>query len=466
MSDADPGDQPGGESGDESAASGGPSSEPGAPESTQGPVPHGSTSMDPERAVSAEQIQELDEAIPTISDVVGENQLPKWFWRAVVGIAFAVAVFLAIRGVLEKLTGLLGLIGTALFLAFAMEPAVNWLAKRGWKRGRATLFCFFMVFGVGGVFGWLMVDLVVSQVTELVDRAPGYINDATRWVNDTFGTEITSTELNDTIRKYQDNLASIAADAGGRVLTLTGTAVGAIFKMFTVFLFSYYMISQGPEMRRNACSLLPRKRQQVVLRLWELAVDKTGGWVYSRLLLAAIGAMTAWVVFAVLGLPSPLALALWFGLTSQFIPVLGTYLGGSLPVLIALTSHPIDALWVLGWVIIYQQIENYVLAPRITAHTMDLHPAVAFGAALAGASLFGPLGAVLALPAAAVIQAFVSTYLDRHEVVESELTKLDEVSAPTSGGWRSALGRMFGSRSAKHESEDRPKGQSKDQGPS
>lgn len=384
----------------------------------------------------------IDEAVPSIEDVVGVQPLPRWFWRAIVGIAFSIAVFMALRGVLEKLTGLIGLLFTSLFLAFAMEPAVNWLAKRGWKRGRATLMCFFVVFGLGGLFSWLMVDLVVGQVTQLVEDAPTYIDDATSWVNDTFGTEITSDELNQTISNYQDDLTSFAADAGGRVLTLTGTAVGVIFQMFTVFLFSYYMISQGPQMRRNACSLLPPQRQQVVLRLWELAVDKTGGWVYSRLLLAIIGGVTSWVVFAILGLPSPLALALWFGLTSQFIPVLGTYLGGSLPVLIALVNSPIDALWVLAWMIIYQQIENYLLAPRITAHTMDLHPAVAFGAALAGASLFGPLGAVLALPVSAVIQAFVSTYLDRHEVVESELTKLDEEQAAVpEAPWRRAVRR-------------------------
>lgn len=408
------------------------------PPTGEQPVAGGSTA-----AHRVELESDLTAAVPSIGDVVGDAQLPRWFWRAVLGIAFSVAAFMALRGILGKLTGLLGLIGTSLFLAFAMEPAVNWLANRGWRRGRATLFCFFLVFGVGGLFSYLMVDLVVDQVTELVEKAPGYISDATEWVNDTFGTEITPDELNQTIRDYQDDLTGIAADAGGRVLTLTGTAVGVIFQMFTVMLFSYYMISQGPQMRRNACSLLPPQRQQLVLRLWELAVDKTGGWVYSRLLLAGIGALTSWIVFQVLGLPSPVALALWFGLTSQFIPVLGTYLGGSLPVLIALISSPVDALWVLVWMIVYQQIENYLLAPRITAHTMDLHPAVAFGAALAGASLFGPLGAVLALPAAAVIQAFVSTYLHRHEVVESELTRLDEPE-PVRGesAWRRAMRRF------------------------
>lgn len=359
-----------------------------------------------------------------VNDLLGRTQLPRWFWRAVIAIGFSVAIFLITKGIVERLESLIRVLVISLFMSFALEPVVNRLAKRGWKRGRATLVCFVVVFGLGGLFVGVMVSLVVNQTSDLVKKAPGYVDEATSWVNDNFHTEITSDELNKTIRKYQDDLTSLAADLGGRVLTVTGAAVGVVFEAFTVFLFSYYMIAQGPLLRRNLCSLLPERRQAMVLQLWELSVDKTGGWVYSRLLLAAVSSVCSWVVFMIIGVPSPLALALWMGLVSQFIPVVGTYLGGVVPVLVALMGHPLDAVWVLIWIVAYQQIENYLLSPRITAHTMDLHPAVAFGAALAGASIFGAVGAVLALPAAAVIQAFVSSYLNRHEVIESELTSI------------------------------------------
>jgi predicted PurR-regulated permease PerM len=108
---------------------------------------------------------------------------------------------------------------------------------------------------------------------------------------------------------------------------------------------------------------------------------------------------------------------------SQFIPTIGTYIAGALPVLIALIDEPVDALWVLLVIVVYQQVENYLLAPPIQAETMDIHPAVAFGGVIAGASILGPIGALLALPAAATLQAFVSTYVQRHEVVESHLTR-------------------------------------------
>ncbi len=369
----------------------------------------------------------LDEAPMTIGALMGEKQLPSWFWRAVIAIGFSVLVFIGLRSTIEKLTSLLGILFISLFLSFAIEPAVNHLADRGWRRGRATIACFVLLFGVGGVFLTVMVSLVVTQVADLVEQAPTYITDATEWANDTFGTEITSTELNTAVRDYQDDITAVATDVGGRVVSLTGSLLGLVFQGFTIALFSYYMIAQGPQMRRGVCSLLPPRRQQMVLRLWELAIEKTGGWVYSRLLLATIAAATSWLVFSILGLPSPLALALWLGLVSQFIPVVGTYLGGALPAFVALLNDPVDAIWVLAWILAYQQIENYLLSPRITGQTMNLHPAVAFGSALAGAAIFGPMGAVLALPAAAVIQAFITTYLDRHDVIDSDLTKLDRI---------------------------------------
>jgi predicted PurR-regulated permease PerM len=106
--------------------------------------------------------------------------------------------------------------------------------------------------------------------------------------------------------------------------------------------------------------------------------------------------------------------------------VVGTYIAGALPVLLALIDSPLKAVVVLGFVVLYQQVENYLFAPRITARTMELHPAVAFGAALAGGAVIGPVGAILALPAAAMVQALVSDWGVRHDVIDSPLTRLPE----------------------------------------
>ena len=161
------------------------------------------------------------------------------------------------------------------------------------------------------------------------------------------------------------------------------------------------------------------------------AVARAGGFFCSRALLAGISALVAWAAFTIIGIPYPLALALWMGILSQFVPVLGTYIGGILPLVIALIESPYEGLAVFAYVLVYQGIENYLLAPRITARTMELHPAVAFGAAFAGGSLLGVPGALMALPVAATIQALIGAYLHRHEVVESRLTVDPKEAAQT-----------------------------------
>ncbi|MFC8047424.1 AI-2E family transporter [Nocardia sp. NPDC057353] len=123
-----------------------------------------------------------------------------------------------------------------------------------------------------------------------------------------------------------------------------------------------------------------------------------------------------YVAMRVLDVPSAFALALWVGVVSQFVPTVGTYLAGALPVLVALVYEPVNALWLLGFIVLYQQFENYVLQPRVTATTLDMHPAVAFGAVIAGAALLGPTGALLAIPVTATVQGFAGAYIRRYEV--------------------------------------------------
>jgi predicted PurR-regulated permease PerM len=177
------------------------------------------------------------------------------------------------------------------------------------------------------------------------------------------------------------------------------------------------------------CSLLPQARQRQVVEAWDIAIEKTGGYLASRAILAALSATAHAIAFAVIGVPFPVPLGIWVGLLSQFIPVIGTYLAGALPVLIAVIDNPAHGLWALVFVVVYQQIENYLFLPRITARTMELHVAVAFGSVIAGAAILGPVGAVLSLPAAATIQAVASGWAGRHEVDEELLAERERAQA-------------------------------------
>jgi predicted PurR-regulated permease PerM len=194
-------------------------------------------------------------------------------------------------------------------------------------------------------------------------------------------------------------------------------------------LFTFYLVADGPRMRRAICGRLPAARQQRVLDTWDLAIDKTGGYLYSRALLAGASALVHWIAFQSIGTAAPVALAIWVGLISQFIPVIGTYVAGVLPILLTFIDSPIKALAVVLVIILYQQLENFLIAPRITARTMEIHPAVSFGSAIAGAALLGPVGAVLALPVAAMAVALASASGERHELIDNPLIRVPEKKA-------------------------------------
>jgi predicted PurR-regulated permease PerM len=164
----------------------------------------------------------------------------------------------------------------------------------------------------------------------------------------------------------------------------------------------------------------------VVLDVWELAVQKTGGYLSSRAILAVVSSLLHYVAFEAIGTPAPIALALWVGVISQFLPVIGIYVAGALPLLLTVIDAPIKGLFVLAFIVVYQQIENFLIAPKITAQTMELHAGVAFASAIIGGAVLGPTGAILGLPAAAVIQGILSSVGHRYEVVDDSTDGADE----------------------------------------
>jgi predicted PurR-regulated permease PerM len=353
-----------------------------------------------------------------------QHRVPPWVLRAIAVFWFGFLVVGVVRHFWIRLDGLLLLLVISLFLALAIEPGVNRLARRGWRRGRATGAIILAVLVVTAVFVGAIGTLVGTQIADLLQNSEDYIRDTVDRINDTFGTELNPQEVVDEFNRPDGPVQEFIDAQQDNVVNLSLQALNGLLQAFSVLLFTYYLVADGPRLRRAICSRLRPDRQRVVLAAWELAITKTGGYLYSRALLALISAFFHWVVFEAAVIQAPIPLALWVGTVSQFLPVVGTYIAGLLPVLITFLDDPVKAAVVLGFIIVYQQVENYFFAPRITARTMELHPAVAFGAALAGFSLLGGAGAILALPAAAMLQALAGEWGERHEVIESELTDL------------------------------------------
>lgn len=343
--------------------------------------------------------------------------MPRWLPRAMVLALALIAVFQLGSWAFHALTGLLINILISFFLALAIEPAVSWMAARGLRRGMATGLVFLGVIIAIAGFVTMLGSLLAGQIIKMVEGFPEYLDSVINWINTHFNTELKRVDVqegllrSDWLRDYVQNSATGVLDVSTQVL-------GGLFQLLTVTLFAFYFAADGPRLRRAICSVLPPSRQAEVLRAWEIAVDKTGGYLYSRGLMALISGIAHYILLEALSVPYAPVLAVWVGLVSQFIPTIGTYLAGALPMLIAFTEDPWYALWVLIFVVVYQQFENYVLQPKLTARTVDIHPAVAFGSVIAGTALLGAVGALIAIPAVATLQAFLGAYVKRYDVAD------------------------------------------------
>ncbi len=345
------------------------------------------------------------------------NRLPRWYVKAVWFTIFAVVVSIGAWYVASKLTDLMITVAMCFFIAFAVEPAVNRLGERGWKRGRATLLVYGIGLGVIVAFGALFGQLLISQLVDIMSRMPALYADLQAWIGGQFG--VVLPEPSSLVNEYWDDAVQTVANSA---LTVVGGALAFVFGTLTVLLVTFYLVTDGPKFRRAVCSMLPQQRQREVLAVWDVAIDKTSSYIVSRLTLAIVCGTATTLFLFLIQVDNALVLGVMTGAVSAFVPTIGTYIGGLLPIVMALGESMWQGAATLLFVVAYQQVENLTIEPRVSARAMELNTAVSFLSVLAGAAILGPIGAVLALPFAATVKAFVGTYLRRNEVVENALT--------------------------------------------
>jgi predicted PurR-regulated permease PerM len=341
-----------------------------------------------------------------------------------VGVGGGLLLSTLVGATVARLQGLLVTLVVSLFLSFAMEPAVQFLSRRGVPRGLGTAAVFVLALLLFAGFVAAMAPLVSSQVRNLVAAGPTLLDDlasrATTLPGE-LGTAV-SDWLTAQAAEVPRRIPSLAGSLLGGALGFGSTLAGGVLQALTGALVTFYLVADGPRLRRTLSSRLEPESQREFLQVWELAIAKTGGYVYSRALTAVASALFHTVAFTLIEVPYPIALGVWVGILSSLVPVVGTYIAGALPIAITLADRPVAALWVLGVIVVYQQVENYLVAPKITEHALELHPALAFVSVLVGGALLGAAGALLALPAAAIVAALASAYGERHEVLEHGLT--------------------------------------------
>ncbi|MFI8527592.1 AI-2E family transporter [Promicromonospora sukumoe] len=354
---------------------------------------------------------------------------PRWLPRALVLVV--VAVYLGAFGwyAMGALRGLAVNVLIAFFLALALEPPVVWCVRHGWRRGAAAAVALggsiVLVAVVLGLFG----NLFVQQLIQLLDTLPDVYAAIQERIAQQFGVALPDSD--DLVREVLTNFGD---DVASGALLVGATVIGGLFAMLTILLVTYYLLAAGPRLRVAVCRWLTPARQQEVLTLWEITQVKVSDFISSRIVLAALSSAFTLVFLLIVRTPYALPLAVFVGVVSQFVPTIGTYLGGALPVAVALTSQGLpQALAVLAFIIGYQQLENLYFSPKVSARALEMNPAVSFLVVLGFGAVFGALGAFLALPIAATVQATANTYLRRHDLVESHMLRDPD-------GWREVNG--------------------------
>ncbi|MCB9834481.1 AI-2E family transporter [Candidatus Nomurabacteria bacterium] len=337
------------------------------------------------------------------------------FRKYIVNFYFITGVMLILWWVLGRNLGLISWLVISAIFSLALEPLVNYLENKGWKRGLATFAGMTLGIGLIMVIVIGVIPILISQARSIIDKLPDTIVTIQDFLDKHFDYNLDLNQLVTEAEGLNINLRSYAGSITTSAVDLVSQMLSSIFQFLTIYMFTFYLTAEAPKLRRFILKFLPSARRKTLLEIWEIAIDKTGGYFYSRILLGSISAICALVVFILVGLDFALPLAIWLGFISQFIPSIGTYLAAILPIIVAVVSgNPVTMIVVVVYIILYQQLENYYISPKITAKTMELHPMIAFISAIIGNSIAGPMGAFLALPVAGVIQESISQYLKRH----------------------------------------------------
>lgn len=348
----------------------------------------------------------------------GEHDL---FVRRTLTVALVLLGVAAVLWLAYTLRSILFMVFVSLFVTVAFEPPVHFLAKRGWRRGTATGVVFLAAFVLAVLFVWALAPLFVEQFQRLIDSIPELVESFLLFLRDTVGFDLSEIDPAEAGRNLLSSVQDVTGVVAGGVIGLAASVFGFLFFATTVALFSFYMIAELPQLQRTVLSFMPEKRQRRALQIWDVAVEKMGGYIYSRLILAILSATFTSIFLMILDVPFAISLGIWVGVLSQFVPVVGTYLASVLPALVALSFEgPVTAIWVVLYFVGYQQVENYLISPRITKRTMEIHPAISVAAIIIGATLMGGVGVILALPMAGIIQAILGESRKAYEVVLDE----------------------------------------------
>jgi predicted PurR-regulated permease PerM len=323
------------------------------------------------------------------------------------------AVVAAIEFMLLAQAGLT-LVMIALFLALALNPAVEFLQRHGLRRGAAVGAVFLVALACFALLGFVFIPPLVDQITKLVNALPNLVDDLTRGHG----------PLGFLERKYQvvervrtlttgKNAGGVLGQAGSALTAVQGIATTVVGTIVIAFL-TFFMLLEGPEWRRRCTELIPEAQRGAVERVGAGVYRAVGGFVTGNLVASLLAGLVATVIMLVTGVPYAVPLGLFVAII-ELVPYVGPLVATIVVTAVALTVGITPGLVTLGLLLTYHAIEGHTLRPFLYGRAVQLSPLAVLVAILLGTEIAGILGALIAIPVAGSIQVIIQELVQRRD---------------------------------------------------
>ncbi len=328
---------------------------------------------------------------------------PVGYW---VRVAVAVTLSLAVLAAARAVQHILVMVVISIVIAVGLDPAVQALQRLRLSRSMATAVILLGVVLFVALFAALLGPPLVRQITDLAQHIPQYAEELSKR-DDAIGRYFQAHDVAAAVKDFVADLPAKIASSFGTILGVAGRVGAVIFNLVTVATLSIYFLTSLPRLRHSARLLFPPGRRVQGEWLLDQAVSRIGGYVSGNLITSGVCAVTTTTALLIMQVPFAIPLGMWAGV-ADLIPQVGAYLGAAPAVLIGLFDSPVKGIIVLVYFLLYQQFENYLLAPRVMQNAVDLSPAAVIISTLIGGSLLGFAGALLALPIAATVKVVLT----------------------------------------------------------
>lgn len=340
--------------------------------------------------------------------------------RTVVRVLLLVVLTLIGITAVRQASHALVMIFTAFFLTLALNAPVHWIAqrlpgKRKGSRSIATAISFLIVILLLGGFLASIVPPLVKQTNTFISSAPGLLQQA-KDENSDIGRIVDRYNLEPQIDKFSNELGDRLQGAGGTAVSAVGKVGSSVFSLLTVLVLTIMMLTEGPRWMRLFKDMVPAGDEDRVEKLTAEMYKVVKGYVNGQVILAALAAIFIFPVMVILGIDYPVAL-LGIVFICGLIPMVGHTIGAIIVSVVALFTSPLAALILLGYYFLYQQIENYLVQPRVQANSTNMSPLLVFISVVIGVNFGGLLGGLVAIPVAGCIRILALDYFQRKKLI-------------------------------------------------